>query len=398
MKIGFIRLSDQQLYEKQVTVIEPLGLEYVMSNLGFESDIVFWDLNLGEIFEKYEDCNFICITIPTSLYNQAKQIIKKIHNTCEAKVIVGGPHPSINPTECLFDLGADFVVRGEGEGTIQKIIENQSLVGTINSNCEPLDINSIKFPKRVNVGKYKLDLDNYKNQVVASVITSRSCPYPCTFCSSKKIFGNKIRLRSVENIFEELVELKNTGYNTIIFLDDAFTFNRKRTIELCKKIEPLNFRWWIDTRVDKIDQELLECMKKAGCAFIVYGIESGNEEILKRIKKGIDLETIRSAIKMTKDVGIKCKANLMLGHYKETLKQMTDTIKLGFELQADKTSFYQVIPLPGTELFEHIKLKNTTEYDRFKWYGNNIPVICDPSITSEKLKLVQEMAYEFMKG
>ena len=138
-------------------------------------------------------------------------------------------------------------------------------------------------------------------------------------------------------------------------------------------------------------------MKEAGCSFIVYGIESGNEEILKRIKKGINLEQIRKAVSITKKLGIKCKANLMLGHYMETMKQMTDTIKLGLELQADKTSFYKVIPLPGTELFKYIKLENTLEYDRFKWYGDNIPSICDKSINPEKLNTIQEMAYNFLK-
>lgn len=399
MKIGFIRLDDRQLYDNQpVTVLEPLGLEYLISSIKNEHETALWDLNLGDRFIDYRNYDYICLTVPTPLYNQAKRIIKVIHSNSSAKVIVGGPHPSINPQECIDDLGADYAVAGEGEPVLSAIIQNNMQPGIYKAPpTANIDINAIKYPSRANKGRYRLDLNPDDHQTVASVITSRSCPYPCTFCSSKQIFGNKLRLRSVDNIIGELTELKTAGYDTLIFLDDAFTFDRQRIIEICKQMVGMGFKWWIDTRVDKVDEELLEYMKAAGCAFIVYGIESGNEEILKRIKKGIHLDSIRRAIKITKAAGIQCKANLMLGHYQETLDQMADTITLALELQATKTSFYQVIPLPGTELFQYIKIAGTEEYDRFKWYGDNIPTICDPTVNSDKLKAIQEIAYSLIK-
>jgi radical SAM superfamily enzyme YgiQ (UPF0313 family) len=398
MKIGFIRLDDRQLYDNRpVTILEPLGLEYLISSIKNEHETVLWDLNLGDKLENYENCDYICLTVPTPLYNQAKHITKLIHDTSSAKVIVGGPHPSISPQECLDDLGADYAVKGEGELVLGDILQNYMDTGIYEGNPVNIDVNALKYPSRTNKGRYRLDLSPDEHQTVASVITSRSCPYPCTFCSSKKIFGNRLRLRSVDNIISELTELKTAGYDTLIFLDDAFTFDRQRTIEICKKMVGMGFRWWIDTRVDKVDEELLEYMKAAGCAFIVYGIESGNEEILKRIKKGIHLDSIRNAVKITKAAGIRCKANLMLGHHDETIDQMADTISLALELQATKTSFYQVIPLPGTELFQYIKITDTSEYDRFKWYGDNIPTICDKSINSDKLKAIQELAYTLIK-
>lgn len=399
MKIGFVRLDDRNLYDsKPVTMLEPLGLEYLISNLGFECETVLWDLNSGDEFKDYEDCDYICITIPTPLYNQAKRLIKTIKWNCKAEIIVGGPHPSINPQECIDDLNADYAIKGEGENIIKRIITEKLSKGAYTVPYGERDIDSIAFPRRMNKGRYRLDLNDTTNQTVASVITSRSCPYPCTFCSSKKIFGTKLRLRSVDNILAELSGLHNAGYDTLIFLDDAFTFNRQRTIDICKGMEGMNFKWWIDTRVDNVDEELLEHMKSAGCSFIVYGIESGNEEILKRIKKGIHLPDIRKAIEITKKSGIGCKANLMLGHHNETLQQMADTINMALELGATKTSFYQVIPLPGTELFNHITINSTEEYDRFKWYGHDIPTICDKSISSSDLKIVQEMAYRLVKS
>lgn len=390
MQIGFLRLSDENLYGvRSLSILEPLGLEYLIGNINPIHSYKMWDLNVGDVFNDYADCDFICITVPTPLYNQAKALISLIHTTCKAKVVVGGPHPSALPEECISDLGADYVVVGEGESALEHIFNNthnQIITG------ESLDINLIKFPTRYgNRDNYKLDIEGNPN--VASMITSRSCPYQCIFCSSKKIFGNKLRLRSVDNVIEELRIIKAIGYNHIIFLDDTFTFDRARTMDMCNEMIANNFKfnWWVDTRVDKVDEELLSKMKEAGCVFIVYGIESGNIDILKRIKKSITPDKAREAIKLTKKVGIKCKTNFMLGHVDETANQMIDTINLSLELRADKTSFYQVIPLPGTEQFKYVKISSTADYDNFKWYGDKVPSIC--KISSEKLKEMQKEAY-----
>jgi radical SAM superfamily enzyme YgiQ (UPF0313 family) len=389
MKIGFVRLNDSSLYEKQITVLEPLGLEYLISNVSPVHDFILWDLNAGDVFEGYETCEFICITIPTPLYNQAKKLIAEIHRTCDAKVVVGGSHPSIMPEECISDLKADYVVVGEGES-----ICFDKLTEKITRGDVVYELDSLKHPFRENRNKYKLALDG-KNQCVSSMITTRSCPYQCVFCSSKKVFGKTFRSRSVVDVMNEIYALYANGTNTIIFLDDTFTFDRNRTISICNELisNKIDIKWWIDTRVDKVDKALLERMKFAGCSMIVYGIESGNQEILNRIKKNISLDDVRDAVSATKEVGIECKANFMLGHYMETKKQMYDTINFAKKIQATRTSFYQVIPLPGTILFDYVNIKSTEEYDRFKWYGEDIPTICDPSIGSEELKNIQRDAY-----
>lgn len=403
MKIGFVRLDDSPIYEKRSkSVLEPLGIQYLISNLKSQYDIKVWDLNVGDRFEDYDRFDYICITIPTPLYNNAKKLIESIHKNSPAKVIVGGPHPSARPNQSLNDLKADFVVVGEGECILNNILEGNStekILG-VDKDKTYLEINAINYPDRIHTdkNKYKLDYGDLDKQILAGVITSRSCPYPCTFCASKTIFGNTLRKRTVKNILAELAELLENGYNTIIFLDDTFTFDKERTKYLCEQIieRKLKFIWWVDTRVDKVDRELLEIMSEAGCTFIVYGIESGNEDVLKSIKKRITLDDARGAIKITKEVGIECKANFILGHYGETESQMKDTINFAKELNANRTSFYQMIPLPGTANYDHLKEEvHSDYYDRFKWYGDDIPSICN--VTAKRLKEIQQIGYEEMK-
>jgi len=414
-KLTFLRLDDTPLYEiRSKSILEPLGLEYLIGNLENKNnyDIKLIDLNVNDLFDEDWICNssFVFITLPTPLYPQCKNIIRRCKEiNPDGIVVVGGPHPSAMPEECEQDLGADIVIVREGETSIN-IILNQSrellrdpkypILG-LNQFYYESDLDKIKYPDRnyVNKGKYSLDCGDQTNQMVASVITSRSCFYQCVYCASKTIFGNKLRLRSVENIMGELRLLKKQGYNKVIFLDDTFTHNRNRVIELCTKMirEEINMKWWADTRVDKVDSDILEAMKAAGCQMIVYGIESGNQKILDRIKKNITLEQAEKAIKLTKEVGIKMKANFMLGHLEETIFEIRDTIAFAKKIQTDRTSFYINIPLPGTQNWKHLKEDiGPKSYDRMKWYGESVPSICE--LTSGQLKEFQKKAYEEMEN
>ena len=228
---------------------------------------------------------------------------------------------------------------------------------------------------------------------------SRSCPYRCVYCASKKIFGNKMTFRNVDNIIDELKILKkeyNISY--IIFLDDCFTLVRSRIIELCQRMisEDINIKWWIDTRCDKIDKELLEIMKKAGCSNIVFGVESGNQNVLNRIKKNLKIPDIENAFKLTNEVGIESKCNMMIGHLDETEDEIMDSINLSRKLKATKSSFYKVIPLPGSELYEicierKLITGDESEFESMAWYKYP-PIIS--KVSKERLEELQKLAYE----
>jgi len=189
------------------------------------------------------------------------------------------------------------------------------------------------------------------------VVPSRGCPYHCTFCRQPIMWAKNFRSRSTENIMEELRFLKRLGLKEFIFQSDTFTINKKVVIQICKKIidENLNFRWSTNSRVDTIDEEMLEWMKKAGCWMIAYGIESGSQKILDKCKKGITIEQIKKTINLTHKAGIKVYGYFIIGLIGENKKTIQQTIDLAKKLPITFTIFHTAAPYPGTEFYKEIK-------------------------------------------
>ena len=389
-KVLFINLSTYRIYDtpEKRPILEPLWAESLSAMLP-EHETKIFDMNL---YDNLEDTinefnpDFVGVSIVTPLLKESKEVISIVRKTTFAKIIIGGPHVSIFHGK---NIDCDFAVVGEGEYTIQDII-NGTVEKKIIISEKIKDLNKLPFPKRENTSSYPK---------MRSMFISRSCPYRCVYCASKKIFGNKMTFRNVDNIIDELKMLKkeyNISY--IIFLDDCFTLVRNRIIELCQRLinEDINIKWWIDTRCDKIDKELLEIMKKAGCSNIVFGVESGNQDVLNRIKKNLKIPDIENAFKLTKEVGIESKCNMMIGHLDETEDEIMDSINLSRKLKATKSSFYKVIPLPGSELYEICIERNLitgdeSEFESMAWYKYP-PIIS--KVSKERLEELQKLAYE----
>jgi len=386
MKILLINPSTKRLYDtpKERPILEPLWAEYLQAVLLLH-DVKIFDMNVDRYLPKFLDLfqpDVVGISVATPLIKEGKEIIRLIRGIHpRAKIIVGGPHVSaLRNKEVLRDLDADFGLAGEGEYLMQFIIHAERRNGPIlySSDSDPLaskDLDRLPFPSRLPRNGYHL---NYhfgpEKQILASVMTSRSCPYQCTFCASKSVFGNKIRMRSAENVVKELKELKEKfGVNTILFVDDCFTLAPERVEQICKLMikEELNMSWWIDTRCDNVNEEMLELMKRAGLKFVVYGVESGSPSILRRIEKDISIEQIEKAFRITHTMGIETKANFILGHLGETEREMMESIRLARAIKATRTSFYKMIPLPGSALYQEALregLIKTTKFEDFGWY------------------------------
>jgi len=409
-----IRPSNWSLYPKgeRKTFLEPIGLEYIASNCvksGFSVKILDMDLrgeenreiDLFEIFCTYS-VRYVGITAYSPLVKETKMVVDYVRANSYASIFVGGPHVSAlmnsEDRECLKSIGADFYVSGEGELTVSNILGSDAKEMGMFIDGKQLDnINEYPYPSRNLIDRSRLYLDHnfgVKKQKLASVITSRSCPYQCVFCASKTIFGNKLRLRSIDNIRGELEGLKDIGINTIIFLDDTFTFDKQRTLELCSVIGKIGFSYWLDTRVDTVDDDIVLALKESGCKFITFGVESGSPEILRSIKKGITVEQVKNACELTRKYGISTKANFMIGHSGETRDQVMETIALARELASTKISFYKVIPLPGTKLFNMLDHKAKADFSNFAWYKNP-PIIS--KMTSEEMDELQVLAYKIIK-
>ncbi len=410
-----VKLPNARLYkDKNLTLLEPLGLQYIAA-FANNHNIKIVDLDIvgkSELFKTIDIINpeFIGITVSTPMVKECKELIVEIRAKYpNIKFIVGGGHPSALPLQSLRDTNADYAVRGEGELTFKEILDGAELKNinglafedTINLPRPYIkNLDSLPLPLRYmdNRSSYRVsfDFDGIESQKCASIITSRSCPFNCIYCASKSIFGSKVRFRSISNIISEIEYLVNDlGINTILFVDDCFTLIKSRVENFCNEVirKNLKFVWWIDTRVDYISEELLRLMKKAGCQFIVFGIESGSQRVIDRIGKKITIDSVIRAFRAAHNVGIYTKANFMLGHLDETEEDIFETINLAKLLKATRYGFYLVLPLPGSELY-NIAIKrgcNIGDFGEFLWYGK--PVSNISKVSHERLQELQKFAY-----
>jgi len=233
------------------------------------------------------------------------------------------------------------------------------------------------------------------------MMTSRGCPYRCTFCF-KSIFGRKYITQSSERITNEIKYLiKKLGVRELLFYDDSFTINRERTIELCNEFikNDINIPWSCETRVNHVDKKLLEKMKEAGCYIISYGVESGDQQILNNLKKDITIEQVRNAFKLTRKVDILTVAYFMIGSPGDTRKTVRKTINFAKQLDADFAQFSICTPFPGSELFDNLIRKGIKieDWDKASYVTSKTkskPVILTEHLSEEEVKRFYSSAYK----
>ena len=337
----------------------------------------------------------IGITLVTPLVKGAYRLASALHS-CGAKLIAGGPHATLLPEEPL-DHGFDAVVVGEGERTIVEAIEAvlgnvprdavRGLVycgpdGCIHHNAPrpPIDdLDSLIPPAR-----HLINPDDFGSteDLHAHIFTSRGCPGRCAYCAGG-LFGKKFRFRSADSVVDELIAI-NRRYGTrhFYFVDDAMTMDRNRMRRICGRMidERLGFTWNMMTRIDAVDEELLEMASRAGCKQIDYGVESGNPDTLKKIHKPHTAEMVRRVIPLTHRHGIRPVVFFILGFPWET-PQALDTTRQLMEELAPYVVFQPAIasvlvPFPGTEIYDLYK----DEYDFARWWVSDDRIYDAPQI------------------
>jgi len=283
-------------------------------------------------------------------------------------VVMGGPHISIKYDEVMkICPNVDFLVRGEGEKTLCKLVKAIENNGKSLRNVDGIsyryngeiihnppgrfidNLDILPFPAR----DLLLNKASYNSEDMGLLMTSRGCPYNCSYCATS-IWERKTRYRSIDNVIAEIKQvIDKYGTRQFTFKDDCFTVNRKRVMELCDRLikEKIKISWDCNTRVNLVDEELLKKMKKAGCNSIKIGIETGSERILKLINKKITLDDCRRAAKLFKEVGIHWTGYFMMGLPSETKEDIYQTLQFMKELDPDYASFSVYEPFPGTELF-----------------------------------------------
>lgn len=410
-------VQEKHFYRKINSRYAPLGLAYIASVLERNNidvrilDCQALDYNLID-FEDYlkrekpKIVGIFCVTTTVDMSVRTAESSKKINpNT---KTILGGPHATIMPRDLMANKDIDYVVYGEGEytaleltgyllGKSTKKIEGINGIyykknGTVH-NTAPREyiknLDEIPHPAYhlLPVERYKPGAGTYKKLPAMNIISSRGCPYNCTFCS-KAIFGKTYRERSADNVVDEIKYLATKfGVRDIVFNDDTITINKKRLIEICDKMkkEGLDIAWSCMGRVNNIDEEMLNAMKKAGCIQICYGIESGDEGMLKSIKKGITLEQVRKAVKITKKVGIEVRGSFIMGSPGETRQTLQKTIDFSKELDLDIAAFNIATPFPGTEMFTYARENNLLMTENWADYDMYNQIIKLPDLREGEL-------------
>ncbi len=284
--------------------------------------------------------------------------------------LMGGPHVSFDHENTLaLYPGIDIIVRGEGEVTVAELLEKihapekwQGVRGLvfrdkgkiITTDQRPLiqDLDDLPMPARHLLPMARYQALGYP----VSIITSRGCPNQCIFCLGRRMVGTRVRFRSVGNITQEIKILKSYGISFVNIADDLFTASKSRVKEFCRELveQELNISWSAFSRVNTIDTETLKIMKEAGCHSVSFGVESGNPQMLKRVKKGVTIAQARKAAMACEEAGIRGHASFMVGLPGETLETMADSLDLQRELDME-SAFHFLAPFPGTTVREEIE-------------------------------------------
>ena len=372
---------------------------------------------LKAVIKQYNP-ELIGITASTSIIKEALRIAKISKSVLPlAPTVIGGIHPTISPKETLGNKCVDFIMMGEAEITVVEFVDalekgkdlskidgigykrkGEMLINKRRELIENLD--SIPFPDRdllKNPSAY-VPPDALKTPVT-SLITTRGCFGACTYCQTKNIFGKRLRFRSVKNIIEEIKYCSEKyGIKEFHFADDNFVVDKKRVLNFCKEVKNLstkfNFVFFNGLRADNVDEEILRALRSIGVFTIGYGVESGNQEILNRIKKGIKLDTYRKAYKISKKLGFQTWGFFIIGLPGETAKTIRDTIDFAKELDPDFAKFLILKPFPGSEVFEELHSQNLILNYDYELYGvYTRPVHRLPSLTAEDIFRWQKKAY-----
>jgi len=408
------------------SIVPPMGLAYLASILlkkRAEVRIVSSNaegLDVGSTIAKILGLSpdILGISISTPTVNNSLRIIDNVRReNNNIRIIVGGPHPTLFPDEFLNN-SVDVVVRGEGELTLSELYDHfcqklaiEDITGIsykrgrdiVHSQDRELidDLDLLPFPswELFPIKKYRSDFR--KKKFSLSVISSRGCPAQCTFCY-KGIFGDVFRARKPEHIVDEIEYLRDKFHiDEFAILDDSFTSKPKRAMEVCDLLisKKVNLPWTLPSgiRVPTVSLELLRRFKASGCYRIGLGIESGDQQILNTIKKGITLEQARRAVRLLRQVGILSSGYFMIGNLEETEETINKTINFAIELDPDYAQFTKATPYPGTAMYETLKKENNIipgSWDNYDSFLKSRPLFIHKNLTSEIIDNKLREAYK----
>lgn len=316
----------------------------------------------------------------------------------DAPIIMGGNHATMTYTEVLRERHCDLVCLGPGDHLIVRLCDAlfrkegpiEEIPGLaywsraqVKQTCPTQPSKVIKdvyFP-----AYHLVDLSRYDIGNRIPVITSTGCPYDCKYCSTVKFNGRRVSYFPIDRVIADLKRLMAMyGTNGFNFLDDSFTFNRKRMMEICDRIleEGLDIHWTCNTRVDMVDEAMLRHMRRAGCAGIFYGIESMDQVALDRMHKRVETEQIRKAVEWARRAGIQIRQSFIVGLPGETPETLDGTLQFIQETRPEEVQLSMLTIYPGTELADAPE-KFGLDVRPLRWEEHNINV---PHVSTDTMQ------------
>lgn len=339
------------------------------------------------------------------------QAAKEAYPSVQTSVI--GIHVTALPDEC-FELqpSLDVIIREEPEMTAAELARflaaEKNLDGVRgisfrtadairhNPSRKPLEnIDTLPFPAWDLIDRSK-HIMPFTNREFLLIATSRGCPYPCTFCADATYYGKKLRCLSPARIVDEMVwNQDHYGVSDFLFWAEGFTLNKNISHAVVDEIltRGIKTQWVCNSRVDNVEADLLKKFKQAGCWMIGYGIESGNDDILKAIKKNTTVRQIRDAVRWAQEAGLMTTGHFVIGLPGETKEHVNRTIDLSIELDLDFAQFYCAAPFPGSALYRTAKEQGWICSDDWALFEQNFSVLNTPQLTADETMKLRRKAY-----
>jgi anaerobic magnesium-protoporphyrin IX monomethyl ester cyclase len=401
----------------------PIGLAYLAAVIEKDGneilvlDCLASNIDQEQLKQKLAAFNpeVIGISSMTPMVQSTMQAAKGAKEACpNAVVVLGGPHATFMDKEILSqEQSVDVVVRGEGEQTLleltKQVVDHDGLNSVEgisfrhqnqiiqNPNRPPIqNLDELPYPayKHFPLDKYRLF-----GKLFFPVITSRGCPFQCSFCTTSRIMGKQYRARSPKNIGNELELLqRECNADSFTFYDDTLTLDKQRIFDICDEIKTrnINIPWDCQTRVDQISPEILSKMKATNCKQVFFGVESGCQDILNAVKKRTTVEQNEKAIKMAKKAGLFVATSIIIGYPGETSEMRKETLDFIRRAEPDDVYLCFATPYPGTELrslVEKMGLKMSPDWGQ---YDTTRPVFENPLMPDEEgLKLRKDFYDSF---
>ncbi|MEK6799715.1 MAG: cobalamin-dependent protein [Planctomycetota bacterium] len=412
--------KDGNIWHGVKSTSPPLGLLYVAAYAESKGrEVRVMDVNAERLsFEDIERfvsehrprwVGFTAVTAQIINTHRIAGIIKRVSS--DSKIVVGGVHATAMPDDVMRDPNIDYVIRGEGELPLFELVDGrplESIAGLSYRGANPLqpiqhnppgqpieDLDSLPTPAYhlIPFNAYKPAIGAYRRLPAVNMTMTRGCPGKCTFCNSAE---TALRTRSAEHLVNEIQKLQaRYGIREVSFYDDTFTIYKQQVARTCDLImeRGIDLTWSCFARTDCVSPPLLAKMRAAGCHQILFGLESADPEILETVRKPIDLEQTRRAVRMVQDAGIDVRAAFMFGNPGETIASMRRTIDFAKELDPDIAIFNITTPYPGTQMFDwalkngHLRTLDWNCYD----LANSVLEL--PTVSSEDINRMYKIAY-----